>query len=219
MRRRPIQARQAAPQDRGEIALVFTSEEVPRERFGDATWVRSLEVAPVQRVGETPPTKYLTIVAPAPDATRSPIGRAADILAALPDGEAAVWLYRVSDWVTWREDRDARVLADPFGTPHVFLALTNAVAGREPEFNAWYDDEHVPDVVSVPGFVSGRRLQLLASAGSAATATWQHLALYQFEGDLAQIHHTLIESLEAGEVTLTDAIDDFHVAWVYTQDV
>lgn len=30
-------------------------------------------------------------------------------------------------------------------------------AEREPEFNDWYDHEHVPQVVALPGFVRGRR--------------------------------------------------------------
>jgi len=28
---------------------------------------------------------------------------------------------------------------------------------REEEFNAWYDTEHVPDIVALPGFLLGRR--------------------------------------------------------------
>jgi len=30
---------------------------------------------------------------------------------------------------------------------HVFAVLTNPVEGREAEFNAWYDDRHVHDIL------------------------------------------------------------------------
>ncbi len=38
------------------------------------------------------------------------------------------------------------------------LVFTNPVPGREDEYNKWYDEQHAPDVVAVPGFVNGQRL-------------------------------------------------------------
>lgn len=37
------------------------------------------------------------------------------------------------------------------------LAFGEAVAGKEAEFNQWYDEHHLPDCVAVPGYVSGER--------------------------------------------------------------
>ncbi len=37
------------------------------------------------------------------------------------------------------------------------LALTNSVPGREAEFNGWYDEVHVKDLVAVPGIVAAQR--------------------------------------------------------------
>lgn len=42
------------------------------------------------------------------------------------------------------------------GTTILFSEMTPP-AGREEEFHAWYDEEHVPLRVGVPGFVSARR--------------------------------------------------------------
>jgi len=38
-----------------------------------------------------------------------------------------------------------------------YLVLTNAVPGREEEFNRWYTEQHLPDVLRVPGVVSAQR--------------------------------------------------------------
>lgn len=42
---------------------------------------------------------------------------------------------------------------------------------REEEFNAWYNTEHIPQITSIPGFVSGRRYMALEGVP-------KYLALY-----------------------------------------
>jgi hypothetical protein len=37
------------------------------------------------------------------------------------------------------------------------IALSNAKDGREAEFNDWYDKVHLPDMLKVPGVISGER--------------------------------------------------------------
>ena len=39
----------------------------------------------------------------------------------------------------------------------LLLTLTEPPAGMEEEFNAWYDLEHLPERLSIPGFRSARR--------------------------------------------------------------
>lgn len=38
-----------------------------------------------------------------------------------------------------------------------FFVFSNPVAGHEDEYNKWYDQQHAPDVVAVPGFVTAQR--------------------------------------------------------------
>jgi hypothetical protein len=42
-------------------------------------------------------------------------------------------------------------------TKGMLIVMTNPPAAMEEEFNAWYDDEHVPERMSVPGFEHARR--------------------------------------------------------------
>lgn len=66
----------------------------------------------------------------------------------------------------------------------LWMVLTNAVAGKDQEFNDWYDKQHIHDVVSVPGFVSGRRFNVVNPTNS-DLMPWHYLALYEIELDRA----------------------------------
>jgi hypothetical protein len=65
---------------------------------------------------------------------------------------------------------------------HQLLAFTNPVAGREADFNCWYDERHVPDLLAVPGFVSAQRFALTDATGQGRPG-WSYLALYELETD------------------------------------
>ncbi len=42
---------------------------------------------------------------------------------------------------------------------YVTLVFNEPQPGQDVEYNRWYDEEHLPDVVAVPGFVSGQRFR------------------------------------------------------------
>jgi antibiotic biosynthesis monooxygenase (ABM) superfamily enzyme len=67
--------------------------------------------------------------------------------------------------------------------PDHFLAVRATVeAGREDEFNRWYDEEHVADAVSMfPGCLGGARYKVVDGDG-----THQYIALYAF-GSAAEL--------------------------------
>ena len=48
-------------------------------------------------------------------------------------------------------------LLESFNAPLHFFAFTNPTSGKEDEYNTWYDEHHLKDVINVPGFVSARR--------------------------------------------------------------
>lgn len=70
-------------------------------------------------------------------------------------------------------------------TRYQFVVLTQALPGREAEFEAWYDNQHIPDVARVPGVVSARRFHVETVMSNAATPPlpWVSLALYEIESD------------------------------------
>jgi len=68
----------------------------------------------------------------------------------------------------------------------LFAIKTNAVAECEDEFNEWYDRQHVPDVLRVPGFVAARRYRRSTAqfpGDNDDGQEFEYLALYEIEGD------------------------------------
>lgn len=65
----------------------------------------------------------------------------------------------------------------------VSIALTNPVEGKEQEFNEWYDNQHVPDVLALPGCVSAQRFKLTGVQMPNRPCPFQYLAIYEFETD------------------------------------
>lgn len=66
---------------------------------------------------------------------------------------------------------------------YCFVVVTDALPGREEEFNAWYDRQHVADVLRVPGFVAAQRFKL---AQPDSSLPGRYLALYEVETDNPQ---------------------------------
>jgi hypothetical protein len=60
------------------------------------------------------------------------------------------------------------------------VVLTNAMPGRDAEFNDWYTKEHIYDVIKTPGFTSAQRFKAVKEPGS-VTSKFGYLAIYEVE--------------------------------------
>ncbi len=64
---------------------------------------------------------------------------------------------------------------------YLFLAMADcSEPSREDEFNKWWDEIHLPDVLSVPGAVWGSRYLNTDPEGNKRP---KYLAVYEFETD------------------------------------
>jgi hypothetical protein len=102
---------------------------------------------------------------------------------------------------------------------YVCLVFTNAAVGREHDFNTWYDDVHLREVVdNLPGYVAGQRYRLhpLQRPGGRAS-TWTYLAEYEVRtDDLAASNQAVEDFKAAGGFTSPDgALAAEHAAWFY----
>ena len=80
-------------------------------------------------------------------------------------------------------------------------------ADREGEFNEWYDGTHVPELLSVPGFVAARRFRRAPGAGDTGDGLPEYLAVYEIEADdLATPLQEWRRRSAAGETTRSDAL-------------
>jgi hypothetical protein len=64
-------------------------------------------------------------------------------------------------------------------TVHKLIVLTNSVPGRDEEFNSWYSNTHLRDVVAVPGYISAQRFRLSGKLSDGPS--WNYLAIYEVE--------------------------------------
>lgn len=63
---------------------------------------------------------------------------------------------------------------------YCFVVFTTPVEGTDDEFNAWYNEQHLQDVLQVPGFVAAQRMRI---PDDATGLPGKYLALYQIETD------------------------------------
>lgn len=92
---------------------------------------------------------------------------------------------------------------------YYLFVFSNPATGKEAEFNKWYDEQHAPDVTSVPGFVSGQRFELAAQqlrAGSPALP--KYLVVYKIvTPDLAGVYAEVNRRSQTGETRMSNAVD------------
>jgi hypothetical protein len=63
------------------------------------------------------------------------------------------------------------------------LVLRNASDGLDAEFNRWYTEQHLDNVLRVPGFRFAQRFQIKPDSEAAPLGAWRHAAVYEFESD------------------------------------
>lgn len=92
------------------------------------------------------------------------------------------------------------------------VALSTPVAGKEDEFHAWYQNEHLPQIIALPGGQGAQRYKLVAKLmGSDPN---QYLAIYDIEcDDPMAFLGALGQASAEGKLTQTDAND---MGTVYT---
>lgn len=66
---------------------------------------------------------------------------------------------------------------------HVLLVLSEPVAGREDEYNDWYDHVHLVEVLQVPGFVAAQRFSAGEPMPGREGPPRKYLSIYEIEAD------------------------------------
>lgn len=65
-----------------------------------------------------------------------------------------------------------------------YVILSQAVEGQQEEFERWYDEIHLADVLKIPGVVAARRSRIVnLEATRLDIPAWTSLATYEMETD------------------------------------
>jgi hypothetical protein len=94
----------------------------------------------------------------------------------------------------------------------IMLALTNSVPGREADFNTWYDEVHIKDLVAVPGIVAAQRYLVVPSTDG-ADPPYQYLTIYRTEGSAESVRANLAASRDRR--VISDALAPGGAMWTF----
>ncbi|MCB8885622.1 hypothetical protein BIS17_07845, partial [Bordetella pertussis] len=100
---------------------------------------------------------------------------------------------------------------------HKLVVLTNPVEGREQEFDDWYMNTHMPDVMRVPGFVSGQRFTWAHAQAKPHAQTWRYLTILEIDtDDLQATLDDLMARPGTAAMRMSDALAEQRLAYVFT---
>jgi hypothetical protein len=89
----------------------------------------------------------------------------------------------------------------------VLVVFSNPHPGQDDEYNRWYTDEHLADVLAVPGFVAAQRYSFASPAGAPAPE-WNYLALYEIAADqVDEAFPALYARAADGRMPISPALD------------
>ncbi|MDG2113251.1 MAG: hypothetical protein P8N02_11635 [Actinomycetota bacterium] len=89
-------------------------------------------------------------------------------------------------------------------TKHVLFVFTDPVEGKEDEYNSWYNDIHLGEVLQTDGFVRAQRFKV--SDMMPGVTEHEYVAIYELETENpGAAMKALNGSLKT--FTMTDAID------------
>lgn len=89
------------------------------------------------------------------------------------------------------------------------IVFTNPVAGTEDEYNDWYTNTHLPDVLRIPGVSGAQRFRRGDIQRDDGPFPWGYLAIY--ECDTEDVRGVIAELKARGGTELmrmTDALAD-----------
>jgi len=98
---------------------------------------------------------------------------------------------------------------------HLFIVFTNPVEGREDEFDDWYDNRHLEDVLKVPGIVAAQRYKPSPVQRMELPLPWTRFAIYEIEtDDLKQTMDALASRSGTDAMPLSDSLHEIRQAFV-----
>ncbi|MBT2186074.1 DUF4286 family protein [Sphingobium nicotianae] len=85
------------------------------------------------------------------------------------------------------------------------VVFTNPRDHRDDEFNQWYDERHLSDLLSLPGMKTAERYKVVLGEG------WRYLAIYDVEtDDLDGLMTEMYRRVDDGEIFMSPAFDEHY---------
>jgi hypothetical protein len=89
----------------------------------------------------------------------------------------------------------------------IYMVFAESVPGREDEFNDWYEQQHIPDVLRVKGILAATRYMVSpVKTRSGASPPTRYLTIFELDGDPAEIVVRLAQAGAAGALRMNSSI-------------
>ena len=95
---------------------------------------------------------------------------------------------------------------------YTLIVQTSPVEGREDEYNAWYDDVHLPEFCALPGVISGRRYHITSATPDGTPA---YAAIYELSAHPDEVFKAMNRGVKDGSVHMSDAVDQSSLRLTY----
>lgn len=98
------------------------------------------------------------------------------------------------------------------------IVLTNAVEDRDQEYNDWYTDQHLDDVLAVKGFRAAQRFEFTPGK-LGKEAPYRYLAIYEVEADSVEEAERSLFAAASDEnlMPISEAMDKQRATWWFTE--
>jgi len=98
---------------------------------------------------------------------------------------------------------------------HLLVVITTPVAGQEDDYNRWYTNQHLPDVLRVPGFTGAQRFKVATHGPNGLPGSY--MAIYEYEttgpqDDPRAAFSRLADATKAGQMWISPAMDSANLA-------
>lgn len=102
---------------------------------------------------------------------------------------------------------------------HQYVVLTRAVEGKNAEFERWYDEQHLGDVVALPGVLSAKRFRLVSTGAIGMEAPhWDSLAIYEIDAeDPNAVLQSMVKVANTEKMPLSDAMSGVGLQFLVKQ--
>jgi hypothetical protein len=88
------------------------------------------------------------------------------------------------------------------------IVFAKAAEGRSADLARWYDERHIPDLLSVPGLISAERHTLSPVKRPPGTPEWEYMLIYEIEGDDPMVVlRNMGTMMASGRISLSDALE------------
>ncbi|GAA0709320.1 DUF4286 family protein [Vreelandella titanicae] len=98
---------------------------------------------------------------------------------------------------------------------YTFIVLTNPSEGSEEEYNRWYEEQHIPDLLKVPGVIGAQRFRM-AHDPMQANPLWRYLVIYELQTeDPKEVMDEVLRRVGGETMPMSEALDPHLFAVVY----